>query len=412
MKSLSKFSFVKTSFIYMAINILVASIGFVRSFAFMNFFNFKELGIITLVSTSASLISFFQIGLINGGYRIIALENSELRSKTNNVVFSFFAILLIILFLFSILGYCFGLFSNGLIIIIINVLGISILLTNWLTNTLIGGSEFKRLNIANIISALASLLCLLLAYYWGLYAALISLIIQPLLFILIVLFTDKKKLPTKFDLDLNHIKYILNFGFIPFISGIFFLLYQQIERWSVNLFLGPEALGKMYLVFLTITVWLLIPSSINNLYFPRTIKLFADGERIKLNKVINQYFFILIFYCFVCVILILTLLPPLVKLIFPKHYDYVNLVFIILPGMVFRNMCDPISLLLNSMVKLKPILYSDLISTIFYIFMILFIIIMKVFSLENILYCYVLYSLIKFMYLLYSFALVKKKYQI
>lgn len=401
-----------SSFIFIAINILVAFLGFVRSFAFMKFFDFKELGIITLVSTAAALIGFFQIGLINGGYRIIALQDKDLRIKTNNVVFSFFGVLLIALFLGSIVGYFLGWFSNVLILIVVNVLGIGMLVNNWLTNTLIGGSEFKRLNIANASSALASLLCLVLAYYFGLYGALISLVIQPLLFVLLVFTTDHKELPTKFDFDLKHIKYILSFGFIPFVSGIFFMLYQQIERWGVNLFLGPEALGKMYLVFLMTTLFLLIPTSINSLFFPRSVKLFSDGENMLLKKLINQYFLILILYCSICIILTVLIFPSLIEFVFPNHYLYINLVFILLPGLVFRCLCDPIGLLLNSMVKLKPILYSDIISTVFYCLMIAVLSIMNVFSLENIVICYVLYSLVKLIYLFVAFLAVKKQYQI
>ena len=401
-----------SSFIFIAINILVAFLGFVRSFAFMKFFDFKELGIITLVSTAAALIGFFQIGLINGGYRIIALQDKDLRIKTNNVVFSFFGVLLIALFLGSIVGYFIGLFPNVLILIVVNLLGIGMLVNNWLTNTLIGGSEFKRLNIANASSALASLLCLVLAYYFGLYGALISLVIQPLLFVLLVFTTDHKELPTKFDFDLKHIKYILSFGFIPFVSGIFFMLYQQIERWGVNLFLGPEALGKMYLVFLMTTLFLLIPTSINSLFFPRSVKLFSDGENMLLKKLINQYFLILILYCSICIILTVLIFPSLIEFVFPNHYLYINLVFILLPGLVFRCLCDPIGLLLNSMVKLKPILYSDIISTVFYCLMIAVLSIMNVFSLENIVICYVLYSLVKLIYLFVAFLAVKKQYQI
>lgn len=400
------------SFVFITINILVAFLGFVRSFAFMKFFDFKELGIITLVSTAAALIGFFQIGLINGGYRIIALQDKDLRIKTNNVVFSFFGVLLIALFLGSIVGYFLGWFSNVLILIVVNVLGIGTLVNNWLTNTLIGGSEFKRLNIANAISALASLLCLLLAYYFGLFGALISLVIQPLLFILLVFTTDYKELPTKFDFDLKHIKYILSFGFIPFVSGIFFMLYQQIERWSVNLFLGPEALGKMYLVFLMTTLFLIIPTSINSLFFPRSVKLFSDGENVLLKKLINQYFLILILYCIICIVLTVLIFPSLIKFVFPNHYLYIHLVFIVLPGLVCRCLCDPIGLLLNSMVQLKPILYSDIISTVFYCLMIIILSVMNVFSLENIIICYVIYSIVKLIYLFVAFLAVKKQYQI
>jgi len=391
-----------SSFIFIAINILVAFLGFVRSFAFMKFFDFKELGIITLVSTAAALIGFFQIGLINGGYRIIALQDENLRTKTNNVVFSFFGILLIALVLGSIVGYFLGWFPNVLILIVVNVLGIGILVNNWLTNTLIGGSEFKRLNIANAISASASLLCLILAFYFGLYGALLSLVIQPILFIVLVFTTDNKELPTKFDFDLKHIKYILSFGFIPFISGIFFMLYQQIERWSVNLFLGPEALGQMYLVFLTTTLWILVPTSFLNLFFPKAIKFHTERDLFNFNKIIKLNIIISFLYCITISGIILVLLKPFVGFFFPKHLPYAFLVFLVLPGLIFRTLLDPISLYLNSIVRLKPIFWSDFLSTIIYVLCILFLFLNNSFTLSNFIICFNIYICFKFLYLLFD----------
>lgn len=378
----------------------------------MKFFNFKELGVITLVSTGAMLISFFQIGLINGGYRIIALQDKESNEKVNNVVFSYFGTLSFFLIVFSVFALITNVLTDWLQIILIIIIGIFTLITNWLTNTLIGGREYKRLNIANSVSALASFACLLLAYYFGLIGALVSLVIQPLLFVIMVFITDRKEIPTAFDLDIKYIKYILSFGFIPFLSGIFFLLYQQIERWSINSFLGAEALGKMYLVFLTTTLWLLIPTSINSLFFPKAVKFYADSDINQFRKTIYKYLIILIIYCFVGVVLVSFLFSPLIELIFPKHLPYVKLVYIILPALVLRTLSDPIGLLLNSMVILKPLLWSDIISTIFYGVMIFFLAYLKIFSLENVLGCYFLYNLIRLVYQMSHFKSIKVKYKI
>jgi O-antigen/teichoic acid export membrane protein len=388
------------SLVFIGVNIFVAFLGFVRSFAFMKFFDFKELGIVTLVSTAASLIGMFQIGLINGGYRIIALGDSDSNIKVNNVLFSYFGILALLLAAFSVFVYILGFYTNWFILLIINVMGICMLLTNWLTNTLIGASEFKRLNVANSISAFASLLCLLLAYYFGLYGALLSLLIQPIIFVSVVFLTDNKEIPTKFDLDFTYIKYILTFGFIPYLSGIFFLLYMQIERWSVNAFLGPEALGKMYLVFLTITLWVLVPTSILNLFFPKAIKFYSENDLVNFNKVIKLNSAITLAYCLGLCLIIFALASPLVKLIFPKHIPYVYLVVLALPGLVFRTLADPISLYLNSIVRLKPLFWSDVFSLFVYLCSILFLFYFKLFSLSNIVICFNVYFCFKFFFLL------------
>ena len=82
----------KNSLYFIIVNIIVAFLGFVRSFVFMKFLNFEELGLLTLIKTGAMFVGFFQIGLINGGYRIVALKKANLTEKTNNVIFSYFGV--------------------------------------------------------------------------------------------------------------------------------------------------------------------------------------------------------------------------------------------------------------------------------------------------------------------------------
>lgn len=390
-------------------NIVSAFLGFIKSFVFMKFFNFYELGLITMINTGALLIGFFQIGLINGGYRIIALGDKESTKKTNNVIFSYFGVLTLFLIIIYLIGIFSGIINEKKYTFFGVAIGIMTLITNWLTNVLIANKDYTRLNYANLISSFIGVFSLFLILILDINGAIISLFIPQFLFIGIILASKRNELPDNFDFNFKYIKYILGFGFIPFLSGLFFLAYQQIERWSVNFFLGPEALGKMYLVFLTTTLWVLIPTSINSLFFPKAVKLFAKGNISSLKNTIKEYFFVIIFYSIIASLLIIFLFSKLVYVIFPKHYEYVNLVFILLPGLMLRNMCDPINLLLNSIVKLKPIFWSDIISTFFYGIIILTLALMKIFSLENVLLAYVLYNLIKFIYLLIVLLSIKKK---
>ena len=395
---------------FVIINLIVALISFVRSFAFMNIFDFKELGLITLVNTAAMLISFFQLGLINGGYRIIALGEDKSSIKTNNVVFTFFGLLTLLLVVVSFAGYISEIFSNGFTLFIICSLGVGNLITNWLSNTLIGNQDYNKLNFANITSSIASLLFLSLAYYFGIQGALVSLLLQPIIFIFIVFWKSRKLIPINLDLDFDHFKYILSFGFIPFLSGIFFLLFQQIERWSIDIFLGSEALGKLYLVYLLTTLWILIPSSINSLFFPKSIKYFTEKNLIQVRKTIRQYYIILIAYGLIAALIIILLLPIIVNVLFPKHAPFIELIYLLLPGLIIRNLCDPISLFFNSAVRFKPILASDVISIICYLISIFYLKYFGIFTLEHIIICFGIYNLIKFSYLLFNYNIIRKTY--
>lgn len=398
-----------TSFVFITVNVLVAFLGFVRSFAFMKLFNFNELGLITIINTGAMLIGFFQFGLINGGYRIISLKKEDSTQKTNNVIFSYFGMLFFIIILVYLIGVFAGIILEKTYVLISVFIGLFNLVVNWLTNTLIGNKEYIRLNIASLIAAIIGLFSLGLAFYFGIYGAVLSLFLQPLLFVLIVFLTGKNEFPKKFDFEIAYIKYILSFGFIPFLSGMFILIYMQVERWGINFYLGSEALGKMYLVFIITALWTLIPTSINSLFFPDAVKLYVNNNFVELSKLIKKYYAILIGYSFVISVLVILLLHLFVGWFFPNHLPFVYLAIMVLPALILRTMTDPIILLLNSMVILKPIFYGDLICIFIYITLVLALGIMKIVTLENMLCCLTVYYLCRFIYLLFVYLVAKKK---
>lgn len=354
-----------SSAVFVVVNIIVAFTGFLRSFIFIKFLNLEQLGAITMVNTVAASLSLFQFGLINGGYRIIALGKKEEIEKTNNLIFSFISVISITLFIIAYLFNDFGLFESKLILFISMIIGVLMLINNWITNFLIGSQELRRLNIANIVSVLLSIFSLVAIYIDTFYGALTSLLIQPLVFLLISF--SKKIRVTKFYLDVKYFKYILSFGFIPFLAGIFFLLYSQIERWTISSYLGNQELGKLYLFYLILTVSSLIPNSILNVYFPKAIKFYNDSDIVNFNRCISSNLKINILYCVTIVIGILLLLRPIVDIVFPIHLNYLYLIYFAIPGIVSKILTDPFALFFNSVIKLQPIFKSDLFSFLIYI---------------------------------------------
>ncbi|WP_339882835.1 hypothetical protein [Polaribacter vadi] len=399
----------KVSIYFILTNILVAFFGFVRSFVFMKFFDLEELGLITLIQTGAMFIGFFQIGLINGGYRIVALQKNHLTEKTNNVIFSYFGVLFLFLTLAYIGNLVLNIFSNNLIVLYLFIFGFSLLVFNWLTNTLIAERKHSLLNKVNFFSAIISVFCLPMAYYLGIYGGVFCLLIQPCFFSVCILIISKKLRPTGFMLNLMEIKKILNYGFIPFISGIFFLLYIQIERWSIIVQLGTAALGNLYLFFIVVALWILIPNSISNLFFPKAVIYFEQKKKDFFLKTIRKYFLTIFIYSVIGVSFILFFLQHLVDFFFPLHSFNVIYVFLALPGLVFRIMSGPISLYFNSIVKLKPIFWSDLIALILYVVIIFLLFNSNIFSLKSVIISFNIYFLIKLIYLLILFKIYLKK---
>jgi O-antigen/teichoic acid export membrane protein len=400
----------KQSINFIIINILVAFLGFSRSFVFIKFLDFKGLGILTLIQAGANLVGFFQIGLINGGYRLFAVQDAKDSQNTNNIIFSYFGVLFIAVSAVFFLGSVFGIITDWAVVGISILTGLFILVNNWLTNTLIAGRVYTLLNKANLISAILSVACLPLAYYYGIYGAAFGVMLQPLAFNIIIFIASKSSWPDKFIFQISQIRNILNYGFVPYLSGLFLLLYMQIERWSIKSFLGTTALGNLYIPYLITALWVLIPTSILNLLFPPAARYFTENNLVKFGKIIKKHFIINITYNAVAIIVLMLLLSPAVRVIFPQHLPYTKYAIYILPGLVFRSLADPISVVLNSVVKLKPMFWSDLTGITLYIVMLSVLVIMKLFTLTHVIICFDIYLGYKFIYLFIVYLKTKKQY--
>lgn len=126
-------------------------------------------------------------------------------------------------------------------------------------------------------------LVLPLAFMIGFWGGMLVIMIQPLVFVSMAVLRNKELLPTGFYFNLKYVKYILSFGFIPFLGGIFSSIYLQVERWSITEVLGVEALGGFYLVFLYVSLFLLIPNSINAIFFRRVSRLIQRRNILNLS---------------------------------------------------------------------------------------------------------------------------------
>ena len=344
----------KVNYYYLIVNVGLSAFSFLRSFVFMRYLDLRELGVISLVQTIFMFVGMLQIGLLNGGYRIVSLGKNDEMEKTNNTIHTYLLILIPIGLVFCFLSSYFQWIKDiSLIILLISVVfGIFTLLNNWYQNMLIGEQKLSEVNLANVVSYSLSALMLPLAFLFGFWGAMLVIMIQPLVYVGTTMVRNKELRPTGFLFDLNYIKYILSFGFIPFLGGIFSILYLQVERWSIDGVLGIEALGSFYLVFLYVSLYQLVPVSINSM----------------------------ILISFVTVLL----LKPVVSLLFPVHLVGVPFVYTILPGLIMMSLADPIGLVLNSAVILRPMLVSSVSNFVFNVVLIGVMIGNGIFTLQNI----------------------------
>lgn len=373
----------RSNSIYVLTNIFVSSIGFVRSFLFMRWLGNDELGIISLVQTIILFVALFQIGLVNGGYRIFALDKAEQQRDINNVLFSYFALLMGVLgiaWIFLTITEKQIIISNTLMLIAL-VCGVTTLMMNWLTNTLIGKRLIRDINVINLISVSISLFILPSIMWWGMSGAILSLFAQPLVFVGMTLMRHKELRPIAWNFDLTLVKYILSFGFIPFLAGIFVMLNIQIERWSIAEILGVASLGDFYLVFLYSTLFVLIPTSLLNIFFPVAIHAYENDQLFLFKSILKKHLILLLSYLVVISLSTVFIMQPFIDWLLPLHSGNTVYVYYFLPGLICLILCDPVSIILNASVKLKPLLYVGGTTVVLNILLILLSSYMGIFSL-------------------------------
>lgn len=382
--SLNSFNFLSNSkFMYVAINICLGIVGFIKSFVFMSFYNFTELGFITLLNTSIMLVSLLQFGLINGGYRIYSIGDMSQAEDVNNTINTYFLLLLFLLILILGFLFFFEYEINTLYLIVGGFTGIAALSQNWLTNILIAKSELKKLNNLNIAYAVISVLLLILVPFYKLTGGVLAIAIPPFIFVIVTFSFYKNLLPSSISLKKSHIKLILISGFIPFLSGIFDQVNLQIQNWSINVVLSEEYLGKFYLVSLYIVVFMLIPKSINSLFFPQAMRYYNKGLFKELKTHINKYYFYLFLYVIPVISSTVLFLEPIVIWIFPNHIIGIKYVYIVLPGLTALLFSSPIGLIYNASLKLYPMLYAYVLSSLINIIFVYVFWKESIFNLEN-----------------------------
>ena len=347
---------------YIIVNIIVSSVGFLRSFIFMRWLGLEELGLISLAQTVMQFISLFQIGLINGGYRLFSMNKVDDQRKVNNLLFTFFATLLAVFllawFVIAISGHQ-VIMSNDLLLVSI-VCGILMLTNNWLNNTLIGKQKFSEINKINLYSIGFSVVCLLSVTVIGFWGAVLSIAIQPLVFVAFTLIRNKDLRPDAFCFDFRLVKYILSFGFIPFLAGIFTMVNLQIERWSIASVLGEEALGRFYLVFLYQSLFLLVPTSIQSIFFPQAVRSFDESNLTSFKSIIKKQSFAMATYDLLIMLITGLFFEAVVKLLFPLHADNTVFVYYFIPGLLAMSFVEVTGLVLMASVRLGPILIGGI----------------------------------------------------
>lgn len=370
--------------LFIIINLFVHAINFLRSFLFMRVLDLADLGMISLVQTCIMFIGFMHFGFFQGGYRLIAYKHDE-SDQVNNIVFSFLGCLGVLLIAFALIFPVTGIdFIIGNQYLLLSVIaGIFTLATTWLTNTMTVKKMIPEINQIFAISGIVSIALIALVFVWGTFGGILSIMIQPVVFVTLALLRCKELRPTALYFSRKIVKNIIQLGFVPFCVGIFSILNIQIERWSIAYLLNVEDLGRFYLVFVFSSLFVLIPTSTQYLFFPKIISAYEHGQLPEFNRQSRNYTLVLAAYGVVTLLVVLTLFQPIVDVLFPMHSENTKYVYMLLPGFICNLLYYSVSSILNAWRDFKSLLLSGSIGVVASIVIIFVTARMGVFSLNT-----------------------------
>lgn len=344
-------------FSYIGLNISLSGLAFIRSFISLKYLNYYELGLVGIVQILAMVISMLQIGMVTGGYKMYSISTED--NSINNTVSGYILTILLITTPLSILIH----FKDASYYILLFgiIVGALSLYNNWLTCMMLARGDLKSLNRINLISTLATFFTLPTIFFWTIKGVLLGTAIGPVIFFIYAMVRIGYLRPTRINLDWQMMRKILYYGFIPYLTTTFFYINVQIERWSIVQVLGLEALGKLSLCVILTAAFMIVPSSISNLYFPGSMKTFTEKNFSAFQHILKRYAVIILLYSLSFVIGTSLMAHIIVPLIFPKHVAQIPLIYWILPSLLFTGVNTILTMLFNAAFKYRAIITINMV---------------------------------------------------
>lgn len=341
-------------------NTFISILTFGRNLVFIRTLSLPELGQITLLQTIVMLAGLLPFGLVNGAFIVYSRRDESLNRKIVNLL-SLISLSALIIAL-AVAGITGVVPFHGLVwqetLAFGMVVGVLAMTSNWLNNALVAEGMLASSNLVNFVAISISLLVAFLSRPFGFNAALVSILLQPLIAVVGAMLLDFRLRPTGLRPDADVAWELLRLGVFPFLGMLLVALTSQIERWSIAVLISPEALGRYYLVLMFGTFFPLVPSSLLNVHLPNAIRAIREKETSSFASLIRRHAIELGSYIVATLVVTALALPWFVETIFPKFVGTIHLVYLIFPALALVQMRDNVSLLLYPLHEMKPVLWA------------------------------------------------------
>ena len=339
----------------LAVNLLVMG----RGVALMLALGYADLGFVALVQAAITFIAMMHFGLLNGGYRLLCHAGPRTRQRIIDLAYTGFAGISGSLIL---IGLVVGVITNDPAvrhIAAFSILGgVATLMRSWLMNEMVAGQRLRSANIINATSTLASLAALLLLIPQETIAppALIAvgaIVVQPVAFVALALVSGAALRPQSLRVSTLLSKHVIKAGFLLFAAGLALQLIPLIERAYVSQTLGLEALGRLYLAILFVTLFQMAPNLIQQVFLAPVVELSRKREAAAIQRELRQLLLVCSAYCAAAALALWLLAEPILTLLLPDYVADLRWVYLLAPGLIVFALCAPFTLSFNVMIDYR-----------------------------------------------------------
>jgi O-antigen/teichoic acid export membrane protein len=335
---------------FVVVNVVANLLVLGRSLFALAFLDDADLGRVTIVQTIVIVAGFAQFGLFNGAYRILCDNRADEASALNRLAWAFLMVLVAVgvgaaLLLSGWLGLGIGLLLAGA------ASGLLTLARTWVSNQLIAIGDLVRLNLLTAVSAIGSLLPLAAVRHDALAAVLASIAIQPLLFAAGALLLRPDLRPGRGTLSWPLARRALSAGFALFLVSLLLQAVLVAERGYVAAAHGLDGLGRLFLPYLYITLFQLVPGSLDAIFLRRIVAAHSAGDDTGTREACGRFLILNIGYCLLAVLLTLFVAPGLLDLLYPARSADLGFVFLVLPGLVAFTLANALAIQFNVRIR-------------------------------------------------------------
>jgi O-antigen/teichoic acid export membrane protein len=217
-----------------------------------------------------------------------------------------------------------------------------------------------RLAASSLINTLAAVLSLVAAFFAvmtpSMTLALAAVAVQPVVVMVGAVVVQRDSRPRWAPLNGALMRRLWSVGGRPFLGSLAILAVYQIERWSIAAVLGPEALGRYYIVVLYSSLFVLVPAALMNVYFPKAMRALQTGDTAQFASFVRRHIIEVGAYLAVALLGTVVLVPSFIAMALPQFVGTENLILLAFIASTVFVMQDTGTLVLYATEQTTPIM--------------------------------------------------------